>query len=188
MSCQYKCIKNLVKFYQFVLTILSGNIHVTSIKGHNTVTNLPKMTGNNSNLDLVNVNAHTKFGQILLSENENLKSITLLQICVKMTGNNPKARFCQYQLTFKIYKFYQFVPKILSGKEILTEILTSVKGHTINVRRIMCNDPILDLVSINAYRQKHNQIGIVCFTFCKIKKFLKSLIFGVDCLLDISGI
>ena len=37
-------------------------------------------------------------------------------------------------------------------------------------------------------RQKHNQIGIVCFTFCKIKKFLKSLIFGIDCLFDISDI
>ena len=37
-------------------------------------------------------------------------------------------------------------------------------------------------------RQKHNQIGIVCFTFGKIKKFLKSLIFGVDCLFDISDI
>ena len=34
-------------------------------------------------------------------------------------------------------------------------------------------------------RQKHNQIGIVSFTFCKIKKFLKSLIFGIDCLFDI---
>ena len=50
---------------------------------HNTVTNLPKMAGNNSNLDLVNVNAHTKFGQNLLSENEKLTSITLLQICEK---------------------------------------------------------------------------------------------------------
>ena len=38
------------------------------------------------------------------------------------------------------------------------------------------------------YDKKHNQIGIVCFTFSKIKKFSKSLIFGVDCLLDISYI
>ena len=39
-----------------------------------------------------------------------------------------------------------------------------------------------------AFRQKHNQKGIVCFTFHKIKKFLKSLIFGVDYLFDISDI
>ena len=38
------------------------------------------------------------------------------------------------------------------------------------------------------YRQKHNQIGIVCFTFSKIKKFSKSIIFGIDCLSDISDI
>ena len=38
------------------------------------------------------------------------------------------------------------------------------------------------------FRQKHNQIGIDCFTFCKIKKFLKSFIFDVDRLFDISDI
>ena len=35
------------------------------IKGHNSVTNLRKMTNNNPNLHLVNINGHTKFGQIL---------------------------------------------------------------------------------------------------------------------------
>ena len=44
------------------------------------------------------------------------------------------------------------------------------------------------VVQIGLYhRQKHNQIGIVCFTFRKIK-FSKSLVFGVDCLFDISCI
>ena len=38
------------------------------------------------------------------------------------------------------------------------------------------------------YGKKHSQIGIVCFTLSRIKKFSKSLIFGVDCLLDISNI
>ena len=33
---------------------------MTSIKGHNSVTNLGKMT---ANLDLVNIKAHTKFGK-----------------------------------------------------------------------------------------------------------------------------
>ena len=34
-------------------------------KGHNSVTNLRTMTGYNLNLDLVNINSHTKFGKIL---------------------------------------------------------------------------------------------------------------------------
>ena len=36
-----------------------------SIKGHNSVTNKQNMTGNNPNLDIVNINAYTKFGEIL---------------------------------------------------------------------------------------------------------------------------
>ena len=59
------CIQNLVRFYQFVLEILSGNEILTSIKGCNSVNILGKMTGNNPKLDLVNVDVHTKFGQIL---------------------------------------------------------------------------------------------------------------------------
>ena len=54
-----------MKFYPFVLNILSANEILTYIKGHNSVTNLRKMTGNNTNLDLVNINAYIKFGEIL---------------------------------------------------------------------------------------------------------------------------
>ena len=59
------CIQNLVGFCQFVLKILSGNEILTSIKGSNSVKILRKSTGNNPKLDVVNVDAHTKFGQIL---------------------------------------------------------------------------------------------------------------------------
>ena len=59
------CIQNLVRFCQFVLKILSGNKILTSIKGHNSIKILQKMTGNSPKLDLVNVDVHTKFGQIL---------------------------------------------------------------------------------------------------------------------------
>ena len=38
---------------------------LTSIKGHGSVTNGQKITGNNLNLDLVNINAYIKFGEIL---------------------------------------------------------------------------------------------------------------------------
>ena len=58
-------IQNLVTFCQFVLEILSGNEILMSIKGRNSVKILRKMTGNNPKLDLVNVDVHTKFGQIL---------------------------------------------------------------------------------------------------------------------------
>ena len=59
------CIQNLVRFSQLVREILSGNEILTSIKGRNSVTILQKMMGNNPKLDLVNVDVHTKFGQIL---------------------------------------------------------------------------------------------------------------------------
>ena len=57
------------------------------------------MTSNNSNLDLVNINAQTKFGQILFISSQDIElhrnltsikghnSVTNLQ---KMTGNNLK--------------------------------------------------------------------------------------------------
>ena len=59
------CIQNLVRFYQFVLEILSGNEILTSFKGRNSVTILQEMTGNNPKLDFVDVDVDTKFGQIL---------------------------------------------------------------------------------------------------------------------------
>ena len=67
------CIQNLVRFCQFVLKILSGNEILTSIKGHNSVKILHKMTGNNPKLDLVNVDVHTKFGQILSIRSQDIE-------------------------------------------------------------------------------------------------------------------
>ena len=57
------------------------------------------MTGNNPKLDLVNVDAHTKFGHILsirsqkneiLTSIKGRKPVTPIKILRKMTGNNPK--------------------------------------------------------------------------------------------------
>ena len=59
------CILNLVRFYQFALEILTENPILTSIKGHNCIKILQKMTGNNPKLDLNYVDVHTNFGQIL---------------------------------------------------------------------------------------------------------------------------
>ena len=59
------CIQNLVKFCPLVLKILSENEILTSIKGRNSVANLRNLTLYNPNLDIINVNVHTKFGYIL---------------------------------------------------------------------------------------------------------------------------
>ena len=67
------CIQNLVRFCQFVLKILSGNKILTSIKGHNSDKILQKITGNNPKLDLVNVDVHTKFRQILSIRSQDIE-------------------------------------------------------------------------------------------------------------------
>ena len=67
------CIQNLVGFCLFVLKILSRNEILTSIKGHNSVKILQKMTGNNPKLDLVNDDVHTKFGQILSIRSQDIE-------------------------------------------------------------------------------------------------------------------
>ena len=67
------CIQNLVGFCQFVLKILSRNEILTSIKGHNSVKILRKMMFNNPELDLVNDDVHTKFGQILSIRSQDIE-------------------------------------------------------------------------------------------------------------------
>ena len=47
------------------LNILSGNVILKSIKGHNSLANLWKMTANNNNVNLVSLNSYIKFGQNL---------------------------------------------------------------------------------------------------------------------------
>ena len=74
-------LQNLVKFCPLVLKILSENIILTSIKGHNSVANLRNLPLYNPNLDLINVNVYTnlvKFCPLvlkILSGNEILTSI-----------------------------------------------------------------------------------------------------------------
>ena len=66
------CTQNLFELCQlcqFVLKILTGNKILTSFKGHNSVPNLL----NNPNLDLVNVNVYTKFGQILSIHSQDIE-------------------------------------------------------------------------------------------------------------------
>ena len=55
-------IQNLAKFCIFIIKILSKNQFLTSIKGHNSIANLRKMTLYFTNIDLINDNVYTKSG------------------------------------------------------------------------------------------------------------------------------
>ena len=80
------------------LKTLSSNKVLTSIKGHNPVKNEQKITVNNPNIEIVNINAYTKFGEILSICSPDIEckrksdidqghnSVTNMQ---KMTANNP---------------------------------------------------------------------------------------------------
>ena len=62
-----------MKFCQFVLKILSGNKILALIKGHNSGTIVRKMMCNNPKLDLANMNAYIKFGDILSICSQDIK-------------------------------------------------------------------------------------------------------------------
>ena len=71
------------------------------------------------NLDLVNMNACIKFGEdlsICSQDIERKQSSGINRLCVQ-----SQPRPCQYQCI----KFYQFVLKILSGNEIMTDGMTN---------------------------------------------------------------
>ena len=97
-------IQNLVLFCQFILKILNKNQILTLIKGRNSVGNLRKTKIYNTNVDLVNDNAHTKFGLNLFirsqdieqKQNSDVNQGTLL--CCKFAKNNDlqyQRRSCQ---------------------------------------------------------------------------------------------
>ena len=62
-----------LKFYEFVLKILSGNENLALLEGHNSGANRRKKMCNHSKLDLVNVNADIKFGEYLSFCSQNIE-------------------------------------------------------------------------------------------------------------------
>ena len=91
--------KRMVRFCEFILKILSGNEILTSIKGRNALKIYRKITGNNPKLDIVNVDVHTNFGQILSIRSQDIErkrnsdvnqGLYSVKILRKMTGNSPK--------------------------------------------------------------------------------------------------
>ena len=88
----FMCIQNLVRFCPFVLEIMSGNKILNSIKGRNSVNILQKMTGNTPKLDLVNVDVHTKFSQILSIRSQDIEWKRNFDINIEPSkGNNSCA-------------------------------------------------------------------------------------------------
>ena len=86
------CTQNLVRFCQFVLKISSGNEILTSIKGHNSIKILRKMMGYNPKLDHVNVDVHTKSGQILSIHSQDIERKQNSDINIGSSkGNNSSA-------------------------------------------------------------------------------------------------
>ena len=148
----------LDKFGQ-ILSIISQHIeNLTSINGYISVTYLRKKTGNNPKLDLVNTNAHKIFGQIpsISSQTKFLYLSVAITLVINLRifiGNNLKLDMAIPMHIQNLVKLYHLFPKILSETEILKEILRSVKGRNsvTNVRKMMCRDPNLNLVYINAY-------------------------------------
>ena len=79
------------------------------------MTNLQKMTGKNPKLDLVNINAHTKFGQILSISSQDIgrkrnfegNSDKFVKGCNSVTNVEKydmlqsQSRSCQYQCIYK---------------------------------------------------------------------------------------
>ena len=93
------CIQNLVRFCQFVLRILSGNKILTSkiiiIKGRNSVKIMRKMTGNNPKLDLVNVDVHTKFDQILSIRSQDIERKRNCDVNQGQSRTVTLSKFCE---------------------------------------------------------------------------------------------
>ena len=69
----FRRIQFFYKFCLVFLKILSKNQSLASIKGHNSVANLRKMTFYNPNVDLVNDNVYTKSDRILSIHSQDIE-------------------------------------------------------------------------------------------------------------------
>ena len=87
------CIQTLVSFCQFVLKILSKNQILTTIKGRNSLANLPKTSIYNTKVDLVNDNVYTKFG---LNRSIIFQDIEQNSILTSIKGRNSVANLPKY--------------------------------------------------------------------------------------------
>ena len=120
---------------------------------------------NNPNIDLVNIIAKAKFGEIpsiCFKDTERKWNADLKQLCLflflcflfflwTLTCNNPNLDVVNTNTHAKVGQIllFRIVLKILSGNE----ILKSIKGlNTVKTLwKLTRNNPNLDFVNINAY-------------------------------------
>ena len=65
--------QNLVKFHQFFPKLSVGHEIPTSIKGHSSVIYLRELVRSNPNLDVFNINAYARFGQIPATSSQDVE-------------------------------------------------------------------------------------------------------------------
>ena len=85
-----------------ILSICSQNKILTSIKGYNSVTNVPKMMHTNHNIDLVNINAYIKFGENLSICSQDIEHIILNENLTSIKGHNTALPPPLYLLAFYV--------------------------------------------------------------------------------------
>ena len=119
--------QNLVELHQFIPKILSRNEIPTSIEGHNSVTYLQKLMCNNPNLNVFNINAYAKFGQIpsTISQDIERKWNSDVNQGRKLTHKNPNLGLVK----INAYAKFGQIPSICYQD----------------------NNPKLDVININAY-------------------------------------
>ena len=121
-------IQNLIEIHKLIHKILSINKILTSIKGHDSVKNRPKITCIRYNMDLVFINAFTKFYQN--SSTEDIEENTFLHQsrAITLLFINEFSLFAILNHSFLISMSTQSVKKIghkllklESGNEALTD-------------------------------------------------------------------
>ena len=95
-------LQSFVSFCQFVLKILSKTQILTSNKGRNSIANLRKTMIYKTNVDLVNDNVYTKFGQI--SRNSNSSKLSCMSsILARMKKIQLKIKALERSQDFSHY-------------------------------------------------------------------------------------
>ena len=137
-------IQNLIEIHKLIHKILNINKILASIKGHNSVKNWPKITCIRNNMDLVFINAYTKFYQNSSICSEDIEEKHILHQSRAKTVVYKE--FCPFAIpnhSFPISMSMQSLKKIgqkllqlESGNEALTDRRTDRHSKFQNFRRV----------------------------------------------------
>ena len=143
-----------MKFWPFVLKILSWNEILKSINDHNSVTNLRNIAGNNRNLNVVNINAYIKGCGILsicskdIEQKRNSDTNLDPQVCYKGAKNDKL--HVQSQPRSYIYAMWWNYIYLLS--RYWTETKFWHQSTMLKIcEKLKSNNSNLDLVNVNAF-------------------------------------